>query len=360
LPDVKPEDMVGKQLFDDFEPLAVTSLQIVKYDEATGTPSGFEVSQVNNRWSIPSHSNYPTDAKDQLAEAAASVRGYLLTRREDFLPGYLKAKPLIESALRRLDSNVRDERVRAQLTAITPLINSKVDGLEQMLSDREAKPESITTILINNKYILDELREHISTMLTLEDTLLAERTAAAYATRQRLLFSTLLAALCGLFGAIVAVLFLSKGIVARVQQVQGNAQRLALGQPLRPQPPENDEIGQLGTRLVEAGLLLAERERALRDNEERLRLIIDGVKDYGIFALDTRGYVTSWNAGCRGQRSRSPSHRDLCPRHPGLCHQLERRRRADQGLHGTGNHRPTLLGVLSGARVPAASRDGPA
>ena len=112
-----------------------------------------------------------------LAEAAASVRGYLLTHREDFLPGYLKAKPLIQSALRRLDSNVRDERVRAQLTAITPLINSKIDGLEQMLSDSEAKSESITTILINNKYILDGLREHISTMLTLEDTLLAERTA---------------------------------------------------------------------------------------------------------------------------------------------------------------------------------------
>ncbi|EPN01014.1 sensory box histidine kinase/response regulator, partial [Pseudomonas syringae pv. actinidiae ICMP 18804] len=64
-----------------------------------------------------------------------------------------------------------------------------------------------------------------------------------------------------------------------------------------PQPPEKDEIGQLGTRLVEAGQLLAERERALRDNEERLRLIIEGVKDYGIFALDRNGYVTTWNAG---------------------------------------------------------------
>lgn len=153
-----------------------------------------------------------------LAEAAASVRGYLLTHREDFLPGYLKAKPLIESALRRLDSNVRDERVREQLGAITPLINSKVEGLEEMLSDRDARPEAITSILINNKHILDELREHISTMLTLEDTLLAERTGAASATRQRLLFSTLLAALCGLFGAIVAVLFLSKGIVARCRK----------------------------------------------------------------------------------------------------------------------------------------------
>ena len=265
-----------------------------------------------------------------LAEAAASVRGYLLTHREDFLPGYLKAKPLIESALRRLDSNVRDERVRAQLTAITPLINNKVEGLEEMLRDRDARPEAITSILISNKHILDELREHISTMLTLEDTLLAERTAAASATRQRLLFSTLLAALCGLFGAIVAVLFLSKGIVARVQKVQGNAQRLALGQPLLPQPPENDEIGQLGTRLVEAGLLLAERERALRDNEERLRLIIDGVKDYGIFALDTRGYVTSWNAGA--ERIKGYTEQEIigqhfsvfylaqeCPQHPDMA-----------------------------------------
>ncbi|PHN27220.1 ATP-binding protein [Pseudomonas sp. ICMP 460] len=232
-----------------------------------------------------------------LAEAAASVRGYLLTRREDFLPGYLNAKPQIESALRRLDRDVRDSRVREQLALITPLINNKIDGLEDMLSDPTTPADTLTQILVNNKYILDALRQHIGTMLTLEDSLLAERTSAASETRQRLLLSTWLAAICGLFGAIVAVLFLSKGIVARVQQVQGNAQRLALGQPLQPQPPENDEIGQLGTRLVEAGVLLAERERALRENEERLRLIIDGVKDYGIFALDTGGHVTSWNAG---------------------------------------------------------------
>ncbi|WLG53713.1 ATP-binding protein [Pseudomonas sp. FP1742] len=265
-----------------------------------------------------------------LAEAAASVRGYLLTHREDFLPGYRQAKPLIESALQRLDRNVRDQRVRKHLEAITPLIDTKVEGLVELLDDRNATPESITTILINNKHVLDELRERISAMRTLEDTLLAERTAAAASTRQRLLFSTLLAAVCGLFGAIVAVLFLSKGIVARVQQVQGNAQRLALGQPLLPQPPENDEIGQLGTRLVEAGLLLAERERALRDNEERLRLIIDGVKDYGIFALDTRGFVTSWNAGA--ERIKGYTEQEIvgqhfsvfylpqeCPQHPDMA-----------------------------------------
>ncbi|MET3457727.1 ATP-binding protein [Pseudomonas kilonensis] len=265
-----------------------------------------------------------------LAEAAASVRGYLLTRREDFLPSYEQATPLIHAALQRLDHNIRDARMREHLKTITPLIADKLDGLLALRNGKRDDPDAITAILIENKQVLDVLREQISAMRVREDGLLAERSAAASATRMRLLFATLLAAVCGLLGAIVAVLFLSKGIVARVQQVQGNAQRLALGQPLLPQPPEQDEIGQLGTRLVEAGQLLAERERALRDNEERLRLIIDGVKDYGIFALDAQGYVTTWNAGA--QRIKGYTEQEIigqhfslfylpeeCPAHPDMA-----------------------------------------
>ncbi|MCQ9426619.1 ATP-binding protein [Pseudomonas sp. LJDD11] len=259
----------------------------------------------------------------QLAEAAASVRGYLLTRREDFLPVYLRAEALIDAALQRLDQNVRDAQIRAHLEAIEPLIQTKVEGLALLRTLNDADGQAVAAILVENKHILDELRERISLMRTREDTLLDERTADAAATRQRLLLSTLLAAGCGLFGAIVAVLLLSRGIVTRVQQVQGNAQRLALGQPLHPQPPENDEIGQLGSRLVEAGQLLAERERALRDNEERLRLIIDGVKDYGIFALDTKGQVTSWNAGA--ERIKGYTEQEILGRHFSLFYLPEER-----------------------------------
>ncbi len=38
-------------------------------------------------------------------------------------------------------------------------------------------------------------------------------------------------------------------------------------------------------------------ERALRESEERLRLLIQGVQEYGIFQLDPAGHVVSWNAG---------------------------------------------------------------
>ena len=38
-------------------------------------------------------------------------------------------------------------------------------------------------------------------------------------------------------------------------------------------------------------------ERALRESEERFRLVVQGVQEYGIFQLDPSGNVVSWNAG---------------------------------------------------------------
>ncbi|HYY72511.1 MAG TPA: PAS domain S-box protein [Candidatus Bathyarchaeia archaeon] len=38
-------------------------------------------------------------------------------------------------------------------------------------------------------------------------------------------------------------------------------------------------------------------ERALRESEERFRLLVQGVQEYGIFQLDPSGNIVSWNAG---------------------------------------------------------------
>jgi PAS domain S-box-containing protein len=44
---------------------------------------------------------------------------------------------------------------------------------------------------------------------------------------------------------------------------------------------------------------LRRRQEALRESEERFRLLVEGVKDYAIFMLDPAGRVISWNAGAQ-------------------------------------------------------------
>lgn len=69
-------DMRGKVLFPAFtNALDAASLEITEYDPNTVGIKTFKVAQVNNRWSIPSHDNYPADAKDHLAQAATSLIG---------------------------------------------------------------------------------------------------------------------------------------------------------------------------------------------------------------------------------------------------------------------------------------------
>ena len=72
-PEFKAEEMVGKSLFPQFtDPLAIKSLEIVKLD-AAGERSDFRIAEVNGIWSIPSHDNYPADAKDQMGKVAEAL-----------------------------------------------------------------------------------------------------------------------------------------------------------------------------------------------------------------------------------------------------------------------------------------------
>jgi len=73
-PGVTPDKMVGEKLFPDFkDPAAAASLEIVDYDESTGTSRPFSVAKTNGVWSIPSHEGYPADAKEQMGRAAAAL-----------------------------------------------------------------------------------------------------------------------------------------------------------------------------------------------------------------------------------------------------------------------------------------------
>lgn len=238
-----------------------------------------------------------------LAEAANGVRGYLLTGQNRFLEPYFQAERELPGTLARLDGTIRDAAVRARFERVMALTGQKRAGLERLrtLAGQQAMPvaerDETISALVANKVVLDGLREEIREIQRLEGALLQARLDRVDAARARNLALTAVSGVIGLLGSLAAVYLFSTGIVRRVQRLEDNASRLEQGAELVPLHGDRDEIGRLASRLEDASALLRAREHALRESEERFRLVIEGVRDYGIFALGPDGLVASWNAG---------------------------------------------------------------
>ncbi len=67
-----PDQLVGKELFEKYDPPSASALKIVKYDDGLAKFKTFEVARDKNggAWSIPSHDGYPADASKQMSDAA--------------------------------------------------------------------------------------------------------------------------------------------------------------------------------------------------------------------------------------------------------------------------------------------------
>lgn len=64
----------GEAFYPNFtDPLAPKAIEVIDYDEATATARPLKVEFAENKWRIPSHYNYPSDAEDRLAKTAAAL-----------------------------------------------------------------------------------------------------------------------------------------------------------------------------------------------------------------------------------------------------------------------------------------------
>ncbi|MBO6766869.1 MAG: PAS domain S-box protein [Erythrobacter sp.] len=251
-----------------------------------------------------------------LAEAAAGVRGYVLTGEDRFLEPYRKAQDDVPVTIARLDSAIEDTIVRSHFEDLRLIERDKREGLREIVELAEGGMDTsgeVEPALTDNKLALDELRRSIDDIQQREAVVLDERRARVDDVRRGFLILTAVSALVGLLGSLSAVYLFSTGIVRRVRRLEGDAQALAKGERLTEMPEEADEVGRLAQRLVRASALLRAREDDLRASEERFRLVIERVRDYGIFALDPKGIVTSWNLGA--ERIKGWRAEDILGRH---------------------------------------------
>jgi hypothetical protein len=72
----------GEPFFPNFtDPNIATTLEVIDFDEETGSAVPFKVTFKDGLWTIPSHHDYPADGKDRLAKTAAGV---IQIHKDDF------------------------------------------------------------------------------------------------------------------------------------------------------------------------------------------------------------------------------------------------------------------------------------
>ena len=207
----------------------------------------------------------------------AGVTGYVLTGERRYLTSYEQARKDLPRAVDNLGDLVRDNPGQAaRLERVRALTEERATILAALVANVQANrpPRSRAKLLDRNKVTSDAVIAQLQAMQDQEQHLLADRQAQARRTRALTLAAVALSVLLGVAGGIAAVLLFTSGVTRRAAHLQGNAKRLASGQPLSPALPGGDVLGELGRELEGAAVLLGQREQALRDAQAMLEHIV--------------------------------------------------------------------------------------
>jgi PAS domain S-box-containing protein len=200
------------------------------------------------------------DLLSSMESLESSARGFILTGRESYLESYRA----------NMSHSGQEVTVIANLTVDNATQQRQIPNLERIAAEKIQLADSVIALrrtqgleaaveVVRNgagQQIMDEYRQVIRQMEDEELRLLLLRDADA--TRR---LSQTKAAL--ILGSVLGLLVAG----AAAWSVQRDSSRRELA------------------------------EEALRDSEDRYRLLIQGVKDYALLMLDTRGDIVSWNPG---------------------------------------------------------------
>ena len=195
-----------------------------------------------------------------MVDAETGERGFLLTKRPEYLEPYQKAVEQIPATIASLKENIElepGEKPRITrlegLDKIQDLINRQVASLkesqEYARSDKSA--EELYAHLQGGKSLMDAIRAEIGTMQNKEEELLAERIEEINFIRYRDYLFVFIALFVGLLMRIVSFYLFDRGIVRRVNRLTENVSQINKGEVLKVPPPKKDDaIGLLEQEIV--------------------------------------------------------------------------------------------------------------
>ncbi len=196
-----------------------------------------------------------------MVNAETGLRGYLLTRREEFLQPYVAASENLPAAFERLrtlaEAEPGDEprtRKLQQLEQIRALLDLQMADLtwqRSYIAAPNASDAEIYNHLAYGKELMDKIRANFHTMEAEEETLLAERLEEINAIRRRDYFGVFIALFFGVGTRLLAWYLFNSGITRRIEQLVENTRSLRRGASLQfPPTDKNDALGDLEREIV--------------------------------------------------------------------------------------------------------------
>lgn len=212
-----------------------------------------------------------------ITDAEARQRAFLLTGDEQFLKDSQTAQAQVSAWLERLRKLTADNPEQQQrLNKLQAVISQRLAVLNDRIKLRqEGGLQAVTSdvaTLRQGRDLMDQVWRDITEMRDTENSLLSQRQQTAQTSAE----SSLIVIFTG--GALACA------------------------------------IGLAAVLLIHRDLRLREQtEKSLRQSEQRLRLMIESVKDYAIIMLDPAGRVVSWNVGA--QRIKGYTAQEIMGRH---------------------------------------------
>jgi PAS domain S-box-containing protein len=252
---------------------------------------------------------------EDLLDGESAQRGYLLTQDERYLQSYRTAAADAHDRQLLLRGLMTDPAAAAITDRLDAVVNNRLNDIDSTVTLARSGAHAAALRIVlggDGDRMMAQFRALRAEAVGLEIRQLVDRRAAIRSIMKQLLWT-----LVGGVLAMGSLLFaytrrttrtLGQPIRNLLQAIQAVGsgelnQRLAISTA--------DEIGEIATalngmtdRLVDARNVkdqaLKELQRAneaLRENNEKFRIMVDGVTDYAIIMLDAQGLVSGWNSG---------------------------------------------------------------
>ena len=233
-----------------------------------------------------------------VVDAETGMRGYVLTRRDEFLDSYDAGRKALPESVSRISDLIQDDPLQvARFRKVQLLVAERMEKFDRTMeaaAEDEEQPSPMTTAaLMEGKAVMDALRQELGLMDQEEAHLLGARVAELSRVRNWSFAAFVGSVLFGVLGGAAATRIFSKGIVVRIRFLGENIRRLSEEMPLLPSPVRNDEIGHLEQGANATSLLLAAHGQAQRQSEERLRRATDAA-ELGIWTWEPAGDRVRW------------------------------------------------------------------